>query len=82
SVLLGNGDGTFQPPRPYLTGPGPSAVTASDFNGDGADDLAVANQYDGTVTVLLSTGDGTAQTEPAHAAGPTMTTHQNGCAHS
>jgi hypothetical protein len=32
-------------------------VAVGDFNGDGKLDLAIANQYDGTVTVLL--GDGT-----------------------
>ncbi len=33
SILLGNGDGTFQPQKDYATGSEPIAVTAADFNG-------------------------------------------------
>ena len=43
SVLLGNGDGTFQPRSRYATGAGPIAVAVADFNGDGKLDLVVAN---------------------------------------
>ena len=45
SVLLGNGDGTFQPPRSvYLgQGAGPQSVAIADFNRNGRPDLAVAN---------------------------------------
>ncbi len=39
-VLLGNGDGTFQPPNEYAAGYLPEAVVAGDFNGDGHLDLA------------------------------------------
>ena len=35
SVLLGDGDGTFQPQVIYATGDGPSSLVAGDFNGDG-----------------------------------------------
>ena len=35
SVVLGNGDGTFQSERTYATGELPMAVLAADFNGDG-----------------------------------------------
>jgi hypothetical protein len=38
SVLLGNGDGTFQPPLDYASG-GPMSVAVGDFNGDGVADL-------------------------------------------
>src|SRR6266550_2361216 len=34
SVLLGNGDGTFQPKVNYAAGPGPKALAAGDLNGD------------------------------------------------
>ena len=43
SVLLGNGDGTFQPQVTYAVGDRPDAIVAGDFNGDGRTDLAVAN---------------------------------------
>ena len=58
-VLLGNGDGTFQPPIPTSVGNGPAAMTMGDFNNDGKLDLAVANYNDNTVTLLLGNGDGT-----------------------
>ena len=46
SVLLGNGDGTFQPQVTYAVGSDPHAIVAGDFTGDGQLDLAVAN-YNG-----------------------------------
>ena len=41
SVLLGNGDGTFQPQVTYAVGRAPDAIVTGDFNGDGRTDLAV-----------------------------------------
>ena len=62
SVLLGNGDGTFQPQVTYAVGFGPDAIVAGDFNGDGRLDLAVVNRSaPTTVSVLLGNGDGTFQ---------------------
>ncbi len=62
SVLLGNGDGTFQPAVPYATG-GQTAlsVAVADVNGDGTPDLLVANESSNSVGVLLGNGDGTFQ---------------------
>ena len=69
-VLLGNGDGTFQPPATYDTGEYsiPQAVAVGDLNGDGHPDIAVANFghddcdcNDGRVGILWGTGDGTFQ---------------------
>jgi Family of unknown function (DUF6519)/FG-GAP-like repeat len=54
SVLMGNGDGTFQPPVIYPSGAGPVALIAADFNGDTLVDLAVGNLNDGTVSILLN----------------------------
>jgi hypothetical protein len=79
SVLLGNGDGTFQVARNFAAGTYPRSIAVGDFNGDGVQDLAVANLgtywlfLDGTVSVLLGNGDGSFQ--PARnlwaGAGPT-----------
>jgi len=57
SMLLGNGDGTFQSPLNYPAGPSPWSVAAGDFNGDGFPDLAVANNGPSTVSVLLNAAD-------------------------
>ena len=70
SVLLGNGDGTFQPQVTYAVGSGPDALVAGDFTGDGRTDLAVANaRLDDTVSVLLGNGDGTFQPQVTYAVG-------------
>ena len=61
SVLLGNGNGTFQTAVNYGAGRGPSSVAVGDFNGDGKADLAVANYSGGNVSVLLGNGNGTFQ---------------------
>jgi hypothetical protein len=58
SVMLGNGDGTYQTAVNYATGAGPQYVVVGDFNGDGIPDLATANS-DGSVSLLLGNGDGT-----------------------
>jgi hypothetical protein len=59
-VLLGNGDGTFQPAVNYDSGPAPASVAVSDLNGDGKPDIVVVNEG-GPVDVLLGNGDGTFQ---------------------
>jgi hypothetical protein len=66
SVLLGNGDGTFQSQTTYGTGPNPDSVAIWDVNGDGRADLVVGNQSKNsqgllTVSILLGNGDGTFQ---------------------
>ena len=49
SILLNNGDGTFQAPVNYGAGDGPSSVFCSDLDGDNDDDLAVANIHSDNV---------------------------------
>jgi hypothetical protein len=56
-VLLGNGDGTFQPEVEYGNG-NALWVAVGDFNGDGNLDIVTADSS-GTVSVLLGNGDGT-----------------------
>ena len=60
TVLLGNGDGTFQEAAgsPYAVGKNPSSVVVADFNGDGNLDFAVANQGDNTISVFRGDGKG------------------------
>jgi hypothetical protein len=61
TVLLGKGDGTFQPGVTYPTAGNSIFIASGDFNGDGTVDLVTANQASGTVSVLLGNGDGTFQ---------------------
>jgi probable HAF family extracellular repeat protein len=59
SVLLGHGDGTFDPPVNYNSGGFTGFVTVADFNRDGIPDLAVSNNLG--VGILTGNGDGTFQ---------------------
>jgi uncharacterized repeat protein (TIGR01451 family) len=69
SVLLGNGDGTFQPQQSYAVGNNPAAVAVADINGDGNADIVVVNHDDGSVSVLLGNGDGTFQPQVTYPVG-------------
>src|SRR5208337_82968 len=78
-VLLGNGNGTFQPPVTYvLNGTEGGKVAIGDVSGDGIPDLAVTDECpklkDGACTgskviVLLGNGDGTFQPEILYGSG-------------
>jgi len=61
SILLGNGDGTFTQANgsPVAVGRLPVAIATGDLNNDSHTDLAVVNQTDNSVSVLLGNGDGT-----------------------
>jgi len=69
SILLGNGDGTFQPAVNYNVTFGPQSVAVGDFNGDGKLDLAVANYFGEALSILLGNGDGTFQAHVNYKAG-------------
>ena len=58
SVLLGNGDGTFQSAVNYSVGAGPAGVALADLTGNGNMDIAVANVGDGTASILMNKGNG------------------------
>ena len=59
SVLLGNGDGTFQSPMAYAGLEEPAGISSGDFNGDKILDLAVGDYLFNTVVILQGNGDGT-----------------------
>jgi Bacterial type II and III secretion system protein/FG-GAP-like repeat len=62
SILLGNGDGTFQAKTDIAAGNGPVSVIAKNFhdsNSLGNLDLAVANHGDDTVFIYQGNGNGT-----------------------
>jgi hypothetical protein len=69
AMLLGNGDGSFQPKVDYPAGVSPVDFALGDFNGDGILDIAVADSLctnsgcpaNGSVNVLLGNRDGTLQ---------------------
>src|SRR5689334_4835000 len=66
SILLGNGNGTFQTAVSYLVGTLPDSVVTADFNGDGHLDLAVANYNSNNLSILLGNGNGTFQPAVAY----------------
>jgi hypothetical protein len=71
SVLLGNGDGTFQDAVNTDLDDVPTSMAVGDFNGDGKPDLAVT--YGGLNSVRVLLGDGTFQDAVSYAAGASLT---------
>ena len=80
-VLMGNGDGTFQPAVTYFSGGSLiDTVTVADMNGDGIPDLVVVGECQkigirigcggtGTVSILVGNGDGTFQSPVTYSSG-------------
>lgn len=71
SVLLGNGDGTFQTQVTYPTDltSNPQFVASGDFNGDGYPDLVTANTGSSNISVLINKKDGTFKTQVLYSMG-------------
>ena len=79
SILLGNGDGTFGTPVAVnlpSAGAETSQLVTADFNGDGIADLAVVDNSDSMLDILLGNGDGTFTS----AASPSIAVHPSGVA--
>ena len=62
-LLLGNGDGTFQPQAnlPLPPNAGPWEVVVADLNGDGNLDIVSSNNNESYLSIYLGNGDGTFQ---------------------
>jgi hypothetical protein len=69
SILINNGDGTFQDGVAYNSGGESYGITNADFNNDGKLDLAVANYSNAEIAVLLGNGNGTFQNKVTYTAG-------------
>jgi hypothetical protein len=71
SVLLGNGDGTFQAQRTFSTGgvAGLYSVAAGDVNQDTQPDIVVAESNNNVMAILLGNDDGTFQAQRTFSTG-------------
>lgn len=76
SVLLGRADGTLAPavnvPVGVMGGAHPFSVAIADFNGDGNNDVAAADDTSATMRVRLGHGDGTFEAEVPYEIGGTQ----------
>jgi hypothetical protein len=73
SLFLGHADGTFDPavdlPVGIMGGSQPYSVAIGDFDGDGNNDVAIADDRSGTIVVRLGNGDATFKDEVAYEIG-------------
>jgi len=72
SILLGNGDGSFQTATGYSPAQYDEGLAVADFNRDGKLDFAVANNKTNFVNVFLGNGDGTFTQKGSYAAGSNL----------
>src|SRR5215510_8657118 len=63
TILLGNGNGTFQTPSEIDVGTGPLAMAIGDFNRDGIKDVAIGGGNT-ELSILLGVGNGTFVRQP------------------
>ncbi len=59
SILLGNGDGSFQPAVDYAMGNGPHGLAVLDCDGDGDIDVVTSNVGSDDITLRRNLGNGT-----------------------
>ncbi|MFH2034984.1 MAG: FG-GAP-like repeat-containing protein, partial [Candidatus Zixiibacteriota bacterium] len=59
SIILNNGDGTFEGAVQYPVANFPVSITYGDIDNDGDIDIAVANHFDDKITIHRNNGDGT-----------------------
>ena len=60
-VLLGKGDGTFEPAVSTATGTGSGYLSYADLNQDGKIDLVIADELASDAAIMMGNGDGTFQ---------------------
>src|SRR5262249_2390057 len=75
SVLLGNGNGTFQNQIMFAASVGTRGIAASDFDGDGRLDLAASNLLNNTVSVLQNAANGNFAGQVFSVSNPAVPTH-------
>ena len=56
--VITNAQVNFSTPTNYSTYGSPTIIISEDFNGDGNKDLATANQYLGSISILINNGTG------------------------
>ena len=66
-MLLNKGTGSFQAKRDYPVRGVLNSLAIGDLTGDGKPDLATANQFGSSVSVLANRGDGTFEARRNHA---------------
>ena len=64
TILLGNGDGTFDEGGSFQVSSQPASNTIADFDGDGFSDIAVSRWSVNTVSIYYGNGDGTFKSVP------------------
>jgi hypothetical protein len=58
SILLGNGDGTFQPQQRVVVGSQPRGIAVLDVDGDGDVDIVNTNFGSNNLSILINNGQG------------------------
>jgi hypothetical protein len=64
TILLGNGDGTFDEGGSFQVSSQPASNAIADFDGDGFSDIAVSRWSVNTVSIYYGNGDGTFKSMP------------------